>query len=174
VQIHYPREEGLLTQSIARRPSDPRVHTHLLSHNNQWGNGEKTSFCWQPATRLTGLISPSCDRYVQYLLVGANPSVLNWHRRGATALLSTYHSPTFLTDGLPFPPTGPSGLQFKGTYAATWPSNHSALYRGLQLCLVIANDLSLAIGSTSVYWNVTLMQLGYQFNSYNLMHNQEL
>jgi hypothetical protein len=27
--------------------------------------------------QLTGPITPACDRYVQYLLVGANPSVLN-------------------------------------------------------------------------------------------------
>jgi hypothetical protein len=32
------------------------------------------------ATRLTQLISPSCDQYVQYLLTGANPSILNRHR----------------------------------------------------------------------------------------------
>jgi hypothetical protein len=38
---------------------------------------------------------------------------------------------------------------------------------------VTANDLSLAIGSTRVDWKVTLMQLGHQFNYYNLMHNQE-
>jgi hypothetical protein len=40
----------------------------------QW---EKISFCWQPATKLIGSISPACDRYVQYLLAEANPSVLN-------------------------------------------------------------------------------------------------
>jgi hypothetical protein len=44
--------------------------------------GEKSSFCWQPTIRLTGPISPVCDRYVQYLLTGTNPSVLNWYRRG--------------------------------------------------------------------------------------------
>jgi hypothetical protein len=32
--------------------------------------------------QLTGPISPTCDRYVQYLLVGVNPSVLNRHWRG--------------------------------------------------------------------------------------------
>jgi hypothetical protein len=79
VQIHHPREEGLPTQSTARWSFDPRVHTQLLSHNSQWGSGEKTSFYWQPATRLTRPISPACDRYVQYLLTGANPSVLNRH-----------------------------------------------------------------------------------------------
>jgi hypothetical protein len=32
--------------------------------------------------QLTGPISPACDRYVQYLLARANPSVLNRHRKG--------------------------------------------------------------------------------------------
>jgi hypothetical protein len=41
VQMHCPREEGLPTQFTTRRPSDPRVHTQLLSHNSQWGSGEK-------------------------------------------------------------------------------------------------------------------------------------
>jgi hypothetical protein len=77
-----PWEEGLLTQSTARQSSDPRVRTQLLSHNSQWGSGEKTSFCWQPTTRLTRPITLACDRYVQYLLTGVNPSVLNQHRRG--------------------------------------------------------------------------------------------
>jgi hypothetical protein len=57
--------------------------------------------------------------------------------------------------------------------AATWSFDHSAVYHNLQLHLAIANDLSLAIGSTWVDWKVSLMQLRPQFNSYNLMHNQE-
>jgi hypothetical protein len=57
--------------------------------------------------------------------------------------------------------------------AATWSFDHSALYRGLQLRLAIANDLSLAIGSTRVDWKVTLIQLGYHINSYDLMHIHE-
>jgi hypothetical protein len=57
--------------------------------------------------------------------------------------------------------------------AAMWSSDHSAIYRNLQLCLAIANDLSLAIGSTRVDWKVSLMQLWLHYNSYNLMHNQE-
>jgi hypothetical protein len=32
--------------------------------------------------QLTGSISLACDRYVQYLLTGANPSALNRHRWG--------------------------------------------------------------------------------------------
>jgi hypothetical protein len=111
VQIHCPWEEGLPTQSIARRPFDLWVRTQLLSHNSQWGSGEKTSLYWQLATRLTGHTSPTHDRYVQYKLTRANPSVLNRHRRGLqpwSHRFSTYHYPTFPTDGLPFPPMGPA------------------------------------------------------------------
>jgi hypothetical protein len=57
--------------------------------------------------------------------------------------------------------------------AAKWFTDHSDIYRNLQLHLAIANDLSLAIESTMVDWKVSLMQLWPQFNSYNLMHNQE-
>jgi hypothetical protein len=55
----------------------------------------------------------------------------------------------------------------------TWSSDHSAIYRNIHLCVAKANNLSLPIGSTRVDWKVTLMQLGHEFNSYNLMHNQE-
>jgi hypothetical protein len=57
----------------------------------------------------TGPISPACYQYVQYLLMGANPSVLNRHRQGLQprrCWLATYHSPTFPTSCLPFPPKG--------------------------------------------------------------------
>jgi hypothetical protein len=56
---------------------------------------------------------------------------------------------------------------------ATWSSDHSAIYYGLQLCLAIVNNLSLAIRSSRIDRKVTLMQLGHQLNSYNLMHIQE-
>jgi hypothetical protein len=45
----------------------------------QW---RKSNIHQQQATRFTGAISPACDRYVQYLLMGANQMVLNRHRRG--------------------------------------------------------------------------------------------
>jgi hypothetical protein len=69
---------------------------HLLMNKLYW-------FTWP--------ITPACDRYVQYLLVRVNPSVLNLHRRRLQpwrCRLSTYHSPTLLTDGLHFPPNGPA------------------------------------------------------------------
>jgi hypothetical protein len=56
--------------------------------------------------------------------------------------------------------------------AATWSPDHSAIYHGLLLRLAIANDLSLTIGFRRINWKVILMQLGHQFNSYNLMHKQ--
>jgi hypothetical protein len=57
--------------------------------------------------------------------------------------------------------------------AATWSFNHSAIYCSLPLRLAIANDLSLVIWVIRIDRKVILMQLGYQFNSYNLMHIQE-
>jgi hypothetical protein len=45
----------------------------------QW---RKSNICLQPATRLTGPISSACDRYVQYLLTGTKPSVLNRYKQG--------------------------------------------------------------------------------------------
>jgi hypothetical protein len=57
--------------------------------------------------------------------------------------------------------------------AASWSSDHSAIYCGLHLRQAIANDLSLALGFTRIDWEIILMQLWYQFNSYNLMHIQE-
>jgi hypothetical protein len=79
---HYSREKGLPTQSTARRLTDPWVRTQFLSQANQWSSRLKPSFYRWQATRLTRPISPAYDQYVRYLLVGVNPSVLNWHRWG--------------------------------------------------------------------------------------------
>jgi hypothetical protein len=64
-------------------------------------------------------------------------------------------------------------LSLKGSMATMWSFDHSVIYRNLYLLLVIANDLSLAIGSTRVDWKVTLMQLSINSTPTNLMHNQE-
>jgi hypothetical protein len=55
----------------------------------------------------------------------------------------------------------------------TWSFNHSAIYRSLHLRLAIAKDISLAIRVIRIDQKVIIMQLGYQFNFYNLMHIQE-
>jgi hypothetical protein len=63
-------------------------------------------------------------------------------------------------------------VEFKEPMVAPWSSDHSVIYRGLHLRLAKANDLSLTIGFTRIDRKIFLMQLGYQFNSYNLMHIQ--
>jgi hypothetical protein len=55
----------------------------------------------------------------------------------------------------------------------TWSFDHSAIYSNLQLRLVIANNLSLAIGSSRIDQKVTLMHLGINSTPINLLHNQE-
>jgi hypothetical protein len=54
----------------------------FLSQHSHWRSVLNPSTCRRQTTRLTGPISPVCDRYVQYLLTGTNPSILNWRRRG--------------------------------------------------------------------------------------------
>jgi hypothetical protein len=56
---------------------------------------------------------------------------------------------------------------------AMWSFDHSAIYHSLHLRLAITNILSLVIGVTRIDRKVIIMQLGYQANSYNLMHIQE-
>jgi hypothetical protein len=81
-QAHCSREEGLPTQSIARRwPIRGSVPSFSHEPTNEAVEA-KPSIYQRPTTRLTGPISPVCDWYVQYLLAGANRTVLNRHRRG--------------------------------------------------------------------------------------------
>jgi hypothetical protein len=108
---HCSWEKGLPTQSTSRRLTDPWVRTQFLSRASQWSRGRKPGSCRWPTTRLTEPISPPCDRYVQYLLAGTDPSVLNWHKRGLQpwrCWFATYHSLTFPTSCLHFPPKGPA------------------------------------------------------------------
>jgi hypothetical protein len=78
-------------------------------------SGEKSSSCWQPTTRLTGPISPACDRYVQYLLAGPTKRSLidiggGYNLEGAD--LPHTHSPTIPTSCPHFPLMAPPGLHF--------------------------------------------------------------
>jgi hypothetical protein len=78
-------------------------------------SGEKSSSCWQPTTRLTGLISLASDRYIQYLLSGANRTVLNWHRHGLQSwrcCLATYPLPDLPDQLSPLSPSGPARSLF--------------------------------------------------------------
>jgi hypothetical protein len=80
-QIHCSREEGLPAQPSAQL-SNPRVRTQLLSRTNNWSSGKKPSSYWHLTTRLTGPINTSMWLVRSILAHGANPSVLNWLRRG--------------------------------------------------------------------------------------------
>jgi hypothetical protein len=105
------QEEGLPTQSTVRCWL---IHGSIPIFSPEPANelvGAKPSIYQRPATKFTRPISLVCNQYVEYLLVGANPLVLNRHRRGLETWrcqLSTYHSPTFPTSCLSFPPKGPA------------------------------------------------------------------
>jgi hypothetical protein len=110
-QSHCSQEKGLPTQFTACRQTHPWVCTQFLSRASYWSSGGKVTLYQQLATRLTGLISPACERYIQYLLAGVNSSVLNRHRRRLQpwrCRLATYHSLTFPTTCLHFSPKGPT------------------------------------------------------------------
>jgi hypothetical protein len=90
-----------------QRQTDPVValgHLILPPSWQPWSRGEKV----RPSGYITTLAYwthiPTCDRYVQYLLMEANPLALNWHRQRLQpwrCRFFTSHSSTFLTDGHP-------------------------------------------------------------------------
>jgi hypothetical protein len=85
-------------------------HLILPPSRQPWSRGEKVRPSSYTTTRFTGPITPACNQYVQYLLTGANPSVLNRHKRRLQPWrwrLSTSLSPPFLTDGPPLSPNRP-------------------------------------------------------------------
>jgi hypothetical protein len=74
-------EEVLATKNILAQPSS-WVTSFLLPCDSS-GVGERGfGLMVTQLHQLTGPISPVCDRYVQYLLTGANWTVLNRHRQG--------------------------------------------------------------------------------------------
>jgi hypothetical protein len=110
-----PEKKGLLTQSKAHQLTDPRVRTQLLSWASQWSRGRKLSSWQWSTTRFTGPISPACDWYVQYLLMGPTEWSLTDPSEGYNlggADLPHTHSPTFPTSCLPFSLVAPPGLYF--------------------------------------------------------------
>jgi hypothetical protein len=68
-----------------RRQTGPTVVLgHLIPPPSwqPWSRGEMFWSSCYTATSAYWAHIPACDQYVQYLLAGANISVLNWHRRG--------------------------------------------------------------------------------------------
>jgi hypothetical protein len=114
-QIHCTREEGLPTQSTARRPSDPRVRTQLLSHNSQRAVGKSQA---PVDNRLLGLPGPyhphaigtfnTCSRRPTKRSLIDTGGGYNLGRDG----LPHTHSPTFSTSCPHFPLVVPPSLHF--------------------------------------------------------------
>jgi hypothetical protein len=107
--------------TILSTPTDRSAGPYAVSLSSQpMKQWKKPNTHQRQATRFIGPISPACDRYVQYLLMGANRTVFNQHRLGYNlegANLPHTHSPTFPTGCLPFPLVAPPGLHFNQTLA---------------------------------------------------------
>jgi hypothetical protein len=154
------------------------------------------SFSPEPAIEAVGVKQPSVNSRVLGLPGPYHQHVIgtfNTYSRGPThrSLTNIGGGYNLEGDGFPLTTLRPSQsmvftfqfnqdlqkvskFKFKKPMAATWSLDHSVIYHNLHLCLAISNDLSLGIGSTRIDQKVNLMQLGYQSNSYNLMHNKKL
>jgi hypothetical protein len=187
--------ESLLSRKMNSRPHPQHAGWPICGSPssfsptlNQWSSGESQSSI---GSRLLGLLGP----YHQYAIGTFNTCSRGPIHRSlidtgggynleGTGFSHTTHWPSQVavsTFYLRDPPdlqfnhassTKPN-CKFKEFMAAPWSSDHSAIYCGLHLCLTIAKDLSLALEFTKIDKKVVLMQLGYQSNSYNLMHKQE-
>jgi hypothetical protein len=114
-QIYCTREEGLPTQFTARRPSDLRVCTQLLSHNSQRAVGQSQA---PVDNRLLGLPGP----YHRYAIGTFNTCSQGPTERSLIDTVGGYnlvgaglphtHSPIFPTSCPHFPLIAPSGLYF--------------------------------------------------------------
>jgi hypothetical protein len=110
-KAHCSREEGLPTQSTMRRWLIRGSIPIFSPEPANEAAGAKPSIYRRLTTRLTGPVTPVCNWYIQYLLIRANRMVLNRYRWGLQPWryrLATYHSPTFPTSCLSFPPKGPT------------------------------------------------------------------
>jgi hypothetical protein len=98
-QSHCSWEKWLLTQSIARRLTDPRVHTEFLSQVSHWTSGGRATLYWRQTTRLTRPINTSMRSVHSILAHGYHPSFLNRHKR----VLPYRNLKIATTISLPFP-----------------------------------------------------------------------
>jgi hypothetical protein len=74
-----PEEVLAIEDRLARPP--PSVTSFPFPHDSL-GVGERGfDQVITQLHQLTGPTTPACNQYIQYLLTGANPSVLNRHRR---------------------------------------------------------------------------------------------
>jgi hypothetical protein len=102
--------------SDQRQTGSTVVSGHLIlpPSRQSWSRGKRFRPSGYAGTLAYWAHIPAYDRYVQYLLTEANPSILNRHMQGLQPLrcrLSTSHSPTFPISGLHIPPKGPTRSQ---------------------------------------------------------------
>jgi hypothetical protein len=100
------RAPDIIHSTTASRSAGPYPVSLPSQPMKQWGQSQYSVDGW-----LLGLPGPYHGmRSVRSILAhGANLSVINWHRWGLQSWryrLPTYHSPTFLTSDLHFPPNG--------------------------------------------------------------------
>jgi hypothetical protein len=106
------RTPDTIPSTPADRSAGPYPISLLSQPMKQW---RKPNTHQQQATRFTGPISPVCDRYIQYLLMGANRTVLNRHRRGLQpwrCRLATYPLSDLSNQLSPLSPSGPARSPF--------------------------------------------------------------
>jgi hypothetical protein len=150
---HCSRENGLPTQSIAHRLTDPWVRTQLLSQTIQWSRGVSQA---PDDDQLLGLPGPyhrhaistfntcSCGPTKRFLTDTGG----GYNLKGAS--LPHTHSLTFPTSCLPFPLVARTvsiltefhylNYNFEffwESMAATWSFDHSTIYCSLHLCLAM-------------------------------------
>jgi hypothetical protein len=105
----HPREV-LAIEDRLTRPSSWVTSFPLTQDSLEVGDRDFNQMVTQ-LHQLTGPITSSCDRYVQYLLAGGatHRFLTNTGRDYSLerAGFFTHHSPTFPTDDPPFPPKGP-------------------------------------------------------------------
>jgi hypothetical protein len=106
------RAPGIIPSMPADRSVDPYLVFLPSQPMKQW---RKPNIHQQQATKFIGTISLACDQYVQYLLIGANRTVLNRHRRGLQpwrCRLATYPLPDLPNQLSPLSTSGPARSPF--------------------------------------------------------------
>jgi hypothetical protein len=153
---YYCSQEKVLRLHLLAQLSGLWDPPQFLSQDSHWSSRLKPNTCGWPTTRLTVPITPACDRYIQYLLIGTNPSVLNWHRRGLPHRKprnSHNTLPALPFWGLHWSPNGPARSQiiqitfyhfnWRGKQALNLVSGslHSTSIITYHLCIAWANDV---------------------------------
>jgi hypothetical protein len=121
----------------------------LLDPYHQHAIGTFNTYSWGPTHRsLTDTGGGYNLRGASFPRTTLQPSQL---------AVSTFHQR--VSPDLQFNPILPKipKFKFKGLMTGTWSFDHSVIYHILHLCLAIANDLCLAIGSIRIDRKVILM-----------------